>query len=117
MKDSSKKFLWSPLGGFAEGFLAELSARGYSPRSSEAHLFLMKHLSRWLAAQGLSAHDLTNELAVRFVAERRENTTCAESLLSTTGPYRVRSCTTSRSEPPFTWSVRWIFSRGRVTPA
>ena len=72
MKDSSKKFLWSPLGGFAEGFLAELSARGYSPRSSEAHLFLMKHLSRWLAAQGLSAHDLTNELAVRFVAERRE---------------------------------------------
>src|SRR2546427_6479671 len=71
MKDSSKKFLWSPLGGFAEGFLAELSARGYSPRSSEAHLFLMKHLSRWLAAQGLSAHDLTNELAVRFVAERR----------------------------------------------
>src|SRR3989442_6371289 len=68
----SKKFLWSPLGEFAEGFLAELAGLGYSPRSSEAHLFLMKHLSRWLAAQGLSAHDLTNELAVRFVAERRE---------------------------------------------
>ena len=64
MKDSSKKFLWSPLGGFAEGFLAELSARGYSPRSSEAHLFLMKHLSRWLAAQGLSNTEVAQRLFV-----------------------------------------------------
>src|SRR2546427_8757525 len=71
MTVSSKKFLWSPLGEFAEGFLAELAGLGYSPRSCEAHLLLMKHLSRWLAAQGLSAGDLTDEVAARFVAVRR----------------------------------------------
>ena len=65
MTVSSKKFLWSPLGEFAEGFLAELAGLGYSPRSCEAHLLLMKHLSRWLAAQGLSTGDLTDEVAAR----------------------------------------------------
>ena len=42
-----------PLEEFAEGFQAELVRLGYSPRTSEAQLYLMKHLSGWLAGWGL----------------------------------------------------------------
>lgn len=37
-----------PLEEFAEGFAAELSGLGYSPRGGEAQLRLMAHLSRWM---------------------------------------------------------------------
>lgn len=60
-----------PLEEFAEGFLAELIGLGYAPRSSEAQMRLMKHLSGWLATQGLVAGDLTAEVADRFVVARR----------------------------------------------
>ncbi len=40
-----------PLGEFAGGFLAELARLGYRPRSSEAQLYLMRHLSWWLGAR------------------------------------------------------------------
>lgn len=60
-----------PLEEFAEGFRAELVGVGYSSRGSEAQLGLMKHLSRWLSAQGLSAGDLSDEVAGRFAAARR----------------------------------------------
>ena len=61
-------------GEFAGGFLAELAGVGYRPRSSEAQLYLMRHLSWWLAARGLPARDLTVEVAARFVAARRQVT-------------------------------------------
>lgn len=60
-----------PLEEFAEGFLAELAGLGYAPRSSEAQMRLMKHLSGWLATQGLAAGDLTAAVTDRFVAARR----------------------------------------------
>lgn len=60
-----------PLGGFVEGFLGELAELGYSPRSYEWQLRLLRHLSEWLAAQGLATGDLTAEVVGRFLAERR----------------------------------------------
>jgi len=62
-----------PLEEFAGGFLAELAELGYAPRSSEAQMRLMKHLSGWLATQGLTAGDLTAEVTDRFVAARRRS--------------------------------------------
>lgn len=59
-----------PLGGFVEGFLGELAELGYSPRSYEWQLRLLRHLSEWLAAQGLATGDLTTVVVSRFLAER-----------------------------------------------
>ena len=41
-----------PLEQFAEGFLVELAALGYSQRGSEGQWRLMMHLSGWLVVQG-----------------------------------------------------------------
>jgi site-specific recombinase XerD len=73
MTDPSRVSVSGSLEEFAEGFLAELAGLGYAPRSSEAQMRLMKHLSGWLAAQGLTAGDLTAEVADRFVAARRRS--------------------------------------------
>jgi hypothetical protein len=48
-----------PLAPFAAGFVVELVARGYRPRSLSGQLELMAHLSRWLAEQGLEPAGLT----------------------------------------------------------
>jgi len=71
MADPSKMSVSGPLGEFAEGFRAELAGLGYSPRSSEAQLRLMRHLSGWLGVQGFSVGDLTGEVSAQFVAARR----------------------------------------------
>jgi len=60
-----------PLEEFAEGFALELVGLGYSPRTIEAQLRLMKHLSEWLAALGLSVGGLTVSVVQRFVVDRR----------------------------------------------
>jgi integrase/recombinase XerD len=60
-----------PLEQHAEGFIADLAGLGYSPRSFEAQLRLLRHLSAWLAARGLTAEALTEEVASTFVVERR----------------------------------------------
>ena len=67
----ARRFGVGPLGGFVEGFAAELEVRGYSWRSSEAQLGLMRHLSRWLQARGLTAANLDGELIDAFVVDRR----------------------------------------------
>jgi integrase/recombinase XerD len=59
----------------AEGFLAELARLGYSPRSAEAQLRLLRHLSGWLADRGLGVEALGAEAVRAFVAERRRVTT------------------------------------------
>lgn len=41
-----------PLEEFAEGFQAELASLGYSPRTSEAQMYLLNHLSGWRADPG-----------------------------------------------------------------
>ncbi len=65
------RFGVGPLGEFVEGFAAELAGRGYSSRSSEAQLGLMRHLSRWLEARGLGAGDLHGAVVEAFVVDRR----------------------------------------------
>ena len=75
MADPGRSLVSGPLRGFAEGFLAELAGLGYASRSSEAQLRLLGHLSGWLAAEGLTAGDLSTEVVDRFVAARRRATT------------------------------------------
>ena len=62
-----------PLAPYAAGFVVDLVARGYRPRSVSGQLELMAHVSRWLAAQGLGPGGLTEEEAGRFLAVRRES--------------------------------------------
>jgi len=88
-----------PLEEFAEGFRDELVGLGYCARSSEAQLGLMKHVSRWLSAQGHAAGDLTAEVAEQFVAVRRES---------------HRSLRSPRALVPLLSYLRW---RGAIPPA
>ena len=60
------------LGDYEEGFLGELARLGYAPRSREAQLYLVRHLSRWLAARGLALSELSDDVAGQFVAARRQ---------------------------------------------
>lgn len=68
-----------PLGGYVEGFVSELVQLGYSPPSFEAQLRLLRFLSGWLAAEGLSAEELTVAVAGRFLDERRRVGRCGRS--------------------------------------
>lgn len=60
-----------PLAVFVSGFREDLVRRGYAPRAAAKQLQLMAHVSRWLAACGLGAADLTAVRVERFVEERR----------------------------------------------
>lgn len=65
--------VYGPLVEFADGFRVELARLGYTWRSADAQLALVKHLSGWLGVQGLSAADLTDQVMVRFFDARRES--------------------------------------------
>lgn len=71
MKGSSRARVVGPLEPYAHGFRSELARRGYSPFTVVWHLYLMGHLSRWLAGRGLEVSALTSELVDAFVVERR----------------------------------------------
>jgi integrase/recombinase XerD len=71
MSRVSRVLVSGPLAGFALGFEERLGGLGYSLFGSSNQLRLMKHLSDWLAAQGLPVGDLTGEVVARFVAVRR----------------------------------------------
>lgn len=68
-----------PLEAHVEGFIAELAALGYSPRSLEAQLRLLRHLSGWLAVRGLGPDALTDDRVRAFVVERRTVTASMRS--------------------------------------
>jgi integrase/recombinase XerD len=72
MRDPSRARVTGPLEQFAPGFVAELSRLGYTGNSASGQMFVMGHLSRWLAAEGLDAAALTPEVVGRFLAARRE---------------------------------------------
>jgi integrase/recombinase XerD len=56
---------------YAPGFVAELARLGYTPSSASCQMFVMAHLSRWLASERLDAAGLTPQVAGRFLAARR----------------------------------------------
>jgi integrase/recombinase XerD len=60
-----------PLAGHAVGFGEFLARQGYAPGSVRLQMHLAAQLSRWLDAEGLTAADLTELTAERFVAGRR----------------------------------------------
>jgi integrase/recombinase XerD len=60
-----------PLAEHAEGFCAELSRLGYTPLTAAAHMRLVAHLSRWLAAGGVDASALTSSTVEAYFVERR----------------------------------------------
>ena len=69
--DPSRTVVSGPLARFAEGFVVELSARGYTPGSAHAQMCLMAHVSRWLETEGLGAAELSPIVVERFLATRR----------------------------------------------
>jgi integrase/recombinase XerD len=71
-EDPSRARVTGPLQPFAAGFVAELSRLGYTNGSACGQMFLMAHVSRWLAGEGLDSSGLTPEAAGRFLAARRE---------------------------------------------
>ena len=60
-----------PLGPFVGGFRVELARLGYSSRSFEAQVRLVRHLSGWLEGSGSTVADLTEEVLGQFVVVRR----------------------------------------------
>src|SRR5437879_2208218 len=71
MGDPSRARVVGPLQQYAPGFVAELARLGYTANSASGQVFVMAHLSRWLAGEGLDAAGLTPQVAERFLAARR----------------------------------------------
>ena len=61
----------SELGQYADGFVAWLGRLGYSPRTCEAQVALLRHMGRWLADQGVPLSGLSSEVAGEYAAARR----------------------------------------------
>ena len=72
MRDPSRARVTGPLEQYAAGFVAELARLGYTGNSASGQMFVMGHLSRWLASEGLDASGLTPQVAQRFLVVRRE---------------------------------------------
>jgi integrase/recombinase XerD len=62
VEDPSRVRVTGPLEAHAAGFACELARLGYTSGSACGQMFLMAHVSRWLAGEGLDA---------RFLAARR----------------------------------------------
>lgn len=60
-----------PLAPFAEGYSAELRARGYTPLTTVNELRQVGRLSRWLESRGLSAAELSVERVEQFLIWQR----------------------------------------------
>ncbi len=61
-----------PLENYAYGFAAELSRQGYKVSGAKGQLFLVSHLSRWLADRGLDLAALASpDVVEEFFADRR----------------------------------------------
>ena len=71
MAQRGQQAVRGPLAPYAEGFAAELVARGYSSSAVRLRLWLLDAISRWLRASNLSAADLSPDRVVQFLADRR----------------------------------------------
>lgn len=71
MSDPSRVRVSGPLWPYVAGFREELASQGYGPDATTGQLQLMAHASRWLAAGGLGAEELTPSRVDELVAWRR----------------------------------------------
>src|SRR5260370_42428148 len=60
-----------PLAMFADGFRADLAARGYAGESADRNLRTLAHVSRWMDGRGLVAGQLTDARLEEFLEARR----------------------------------------------
>jgi integrase/recombinase XerD len=60
-----------PLAPFADDLRRDLAGRGYALDTVTDHVHRLADLSGWLAGRGLTAADLTGEVAGQFLRERR----------------------------------------------
>jgi integrase/recombinase XerD len=56
---------------YADGFVGWLGRLGYSPRTCEAQVALLRHLARWLAERGVPLSGLSSEVAGEYATVRR----------------------------------------------
>jgi len=62
-----------PLAGFADAFRVDLLEQGYSLWGAQEQLYLLAHVSRWMASEGLEVAALTlGRLELYFVWRRRQ---------------------------------------------
>ena len=59
------------LAAHVQGFRAELTGLGYSPRTARDHGYVLAQLSRWVAAERISPDQLTEPVLARFTDLRR----------------------------------------------
>ena len=59
------------LAQYAGGFVAWLGRLGYSPKTCQAQVALLRHLARWLTEQLVPLSGLSSEVAGEYVAVRR----------------------------------------------
>lgn len=71
VRDPLRVVVTGPLAAYAAGFCAELERQGYAPQPASELAQLMAHVSRWLDGQDLMPGELTEEVAGRFLADRR----------------------------------------------
>src|ERR1035438_6604939 len=71
MRDPSRTAVLGPLAPFADGFVVELSALGYTAGSAVQQMCLMAHLSRWLDAEWLEPGALSPMVVGRFFVARQ----------------------------------------------
>jgi integrase/recombinase XerD len=71
VRDPLRVVVTGPLAPYAAGFCAGLARQGYAPQPASELAQLMAHVSRWLDSQGLIPQELTEEVAGRFLADRR----------------------------------------------
>lgn len=95
-----------PLSSYAHGFAAEMLREGYSRRTVRDHVYALSWLSRWLAAEGLTAAQLRPEVVDRFLLARRVS-----------GRRRWRTRRSLQPMLTFLLGVRAIPSPQGVTPA
>src|SRR4051794_6546825 len=71
MNEGCRVRVTGPLAGYVDGFRDELAAQGYTVQVRDRQLRMLAHVSRWMAGQGLSVAELTPDLLVDFLDERR----------------------------------------------
>lgn len=60
-----------PLKRLAADYVAALARDGFSESTAEAHMYLMAHVSRWLAVRGLAPVEFVDERVVEYLDYRR----------------------------------------------